>query len=57
VDEDVVLAVDGEEAVALVGVEPLHGAAHHRNSCRPSTGPASPRPLGCPGNDQSGQQA
>src|SRR4028118_1168974 len=37
VDEHVVLALDGDEAVALVSVEPLHGAAHHRNSCNSVT--------------------
>src|SRR3954471_22141764 len=44
VDEHVVLTLDGKEAVALVGVEPLHGAAHHRNSL--TTEPAHPDPSG-----------
>src|SRR5690606_14322431 len=33
VDEDVVLTVHGDEAVPLVGVEPLDGAVHHVTTC------------------------
>jgi hypothetical protein len=33
VDEDVLTAVDGDEAEALLGVEPLHGALCHVCSC------------------------
>src|SRR5690349_9694333 len=32
VDEDVLAAVDGDEAEALLGVEPLHGALCHARS-------------------------
>src|SRR3712207_2848347 len=43
VHEDVLAAVDGDEAEALLGVEPLHGALDHGGAPRLTSRPRTPR--------------
>src|SRR5919199_736492 len=55
VDEDVLAAVDGDEAEALLGVEPLHGALCHvcsHVSCVRTTSP----PTGEAGSSSSARR-
>src|SRR3712207_6554958 len=55
VDEDVLAAVDGDEAEALLGVEPLHGALCHVCSHVSCVRTASP-PTGEAGSSSSARR-